>query len=182
MAYVPHSTQLGRPPIASTLAESAAGALPLGRGIPGPNLGDIIRAEDPVYGVGEFIYLRGCAGTVVGSVVTYDAANAGNTGPGWTTALLGAVANQGRPVAVAMSANLAGFDGWYQIAGSAVVAAAAVLAAGASVFAAGAGQLTSTVAAGMQVLNAKSTVAAGTPAAGQAIVQIDRPFMQGQIT
>ena len=70
MASVPHTAQLGRPAIASTLPATAAGALPLGRGIPGMNAGDIIRAEDPVYGTGEFIYLLGVAGTVVCSVVT----------------------------------------------------------------------------------------------------------------
>ena len=57
------------------------------------------------------------------------------------------------------------------------------LAAGASVFAsATAGALTSTAGAGLQVLNAKSDTATGTPAANQAVIEINRPFMQGQIT
>ena len=82
-----------------------------------------------------------------------------------------------------MSANVAGQWGWYQIAGAAVVATNGTLAAGASVFAsATAGALTSTAGAGLQVLNAKSDTATGTPAANQAVIEINRPFMQGQIT
>jgi hypothetical protein len=36
-------------------------------------LGTIVRASDPTYGEGEFIYLLGVASTAIGSVVTYDA-------------------------------------------------------------------------------------------------------------
>ena len=36
-------------------------------------LGTIVRAKDPTYGEGEFIYLLGVASTVVGSCVTYNA-------------------------------------------------------------------------------------------------------------
>ncbi|TMJ36273.1 MAG: hypothetical protein E6G87_10650, partial [Alphaproteobacteria bacterium] len=62
-------------------------------------LGTIVRAKDPTYGAGEFIYLAGVASTVVGSLVTYDE----NLG---TTALAPATGGKG-PVAVAMSANVA---------------------------------------------------------------------------
>ena len=57
------------------------------------------------------------------------------------------------------------------------------LAAGpAPVYLAGAGQLTSTAAAGRQVLGAVNVTATGTPAAGLAVVEINRPNAQGQIT
>ncbi|TPK70201.1 hypothetical protein FJ930_19735 [Mesorhizobium sp. B2-4-15] len=181
MAYVPHTPYLGLPPIASTIAAPAAGALPLGRGSPGPFLGDIITAQDPVYGVGEFIYLLGVVGTVVGSLVTFDGANAGT--PTWQTALAPSTANLNAPLAVAMSANVAGQYGWYQLFGSAVVATNGTLAAaGAPVYLAGTGQVTSTQAAGKQVVNARSETATGTPAAGLAVVKINYPFAQGQIT
>ena len=35
-------------------------------------LGTVIRAEDPTYGIGEFIYLLGVASTTVGAIVTYN--------------------------------------------------------------------------------------------------------------
>lgn len=66
-----------------------------------------VKAFDPVFGEGEFIYLTGVASTAIGDVVTWD--SAGQT----SRALVG---TRG-PVAIAMSANLAGFRGWYQVRG-----------------------------------------------------------------
>jgi hypothetical protein len=71
-------------------------------------LGTIVQAEDPTYGVGEFIYLTGVASTVVGSWVGYFPA---------TGATILATANGTYPLAVAMSANVASQYGWYQISG-----------------------------------------------------------------
>jgi hypothetical protein len=80
-------------------------------------LGLVIQARDPSLGVGEFIYLKGVASTVVGSIVNYD--------DGYQTALdTSAVAGPSRPLAVAMSANVANQYGWYQISGLAVAAKA----------------------------------------------------------
>jgi hypothetical protein len=76
-------------------------------------LGTIVRAVDPTYGEGEFIYLQGIGSTVVGSIVNYDA--------NWVTALHSTALDKPRPLAVAMSANVASQYGWYQIAGQAVV-------------------------------------------------------------
>ena len=175
MAYVVQDAQLGTPPIASSLLASTAA----GRSTPG-KLGDIVKAVDPVYGVGEFIYLLGVAATVVGSVVTYDGASSGT--PTFQTALAPSTAGLDQPLAVAMSANVANQYGWYQISGSAVVATNGTLAAGPGpVYLAGSGQVTSTQANGKQVLNARNETATGTPAANQAVVKINRPFAQGQI-
>ena len=149
---------------------------------PPNNLGQIVRAIDPVYGAGEFICLQGVASTVVGSIVSWAGVNSTATQT-WQTALAAATANQGQPLAVAMAATLAGQYGWYQIQGNAVVATNGTLAAGpGKVFLAGSGQVTSSAAAGAEVLNAINVSATGTPAAGLAIVSIDRPFAQGQIT
>jgi len=176
MTYVVQDAQLGTPPIASTLSPSTAA----GRSTPW-KLGDIVKAVDPVYGVGEFIYLLGVAATVVGSVVTYDGANAGV--PTFQSALAPSTANLDEPLAVAMAATGAGQYGWYQISGSAVVATNGTLVAGPGpVYLAGNGQVTSTAAAGKQVMNARNETATGTPAANQAVVKINRPFAQGAIT
>jgi hypothetical protein len=149
-------------------------------------LGTIIRAYDGVYGEGEFIYLLGVVSTVVGSLVVW----AGSTGtipagvPTFQTALCPATANLGQPVAVAMSANVAGQWGWYQITGNAVVAENGTFTAGAAVFltSATAGVVTTSVAAGKQIMNARSVIADGQPAAGFGVMYIDRPFVEGQIT
>ena len=80
------------------------------------NLGKVIRAKDPTYGEAEFIYLLGAANTVVGSAVTYVVSTGATT-----LSTTSGVVNGGAPLAVAMSANIAGQYGWYQISGDAVV-------------------------------------------------------------
>lgn len=72
-------------------------------------LGTIVRAVDPTYGQGEFIYLQGIASTVVGSVVEYNNS--------YVTALNTIALETPVPLAVAMSACVAGEFGWYQISG-----------------------------------------------------------------
>lgn len=131
-------------------------------------LGTIVRATDPVYGAGEFIYLEGVASTAVGSWVTYNADD-------FSTTLL--TANASGPVAVAMSANVANQYGWYQIQGKAVGAALADYADNALVYAtATAGSIDDAVVAGDRVKNAKGASAIGTPSAGLAEFEIHRPF------
>ena len=76
-------------------------------------LGRINRGVDDSLGGGEFIYLKGVASTVVGSVVRYD--------DSFQTALDTGALNTPWPVAVAMSANVASQYGWYQIAGIATM-------------------------------------------------------------
>jgi hypothetical protein len=76
-------------------------------------LGTIVTAYSATLGGGEFIYLRGVASTVVGSIVNYD--------DNFLTALdTTATAGPSRPLAVAMSANVVDRYGWYQISGMAV--------------------------------------------------------------
>ena len=77
-------------------------------------LGTLVWAEDPTYGGGQFVYLKGVASTAVGDVVTIATGH---------TTVRGVAAGRGR-VAVAMSANVANQYGWYQVAGEAVVNAA----------------------------------------------------------
>jgi hypothetical protein len=101
MAFRITSNLVGCQPIADT---STVQAHPLGT---------IVTAVDGTLGGGEFIYLKGVASTVVGSIVNYD--------DNYQTALdTSATAGPSRPLAVAMSANVANAYGWYQISGLAV--------------------------------------------------------------
>jgi len=129
------------------------------------------------YGAGEFMYLKGVASTIVGSLVTYDPLN-------HTTTLAPNTANLNNPVAVAMGASVAGQWGWYQIGGVAVIKKTGVpVSPGVNVFLSGtAGRIKSTTATGKQIVNAKA-VNAATVAAGTSTVPvlINRPHAQGQI-
>lgn len=132
-------------------------------------IGKIIRAKDPTYGEGEFIYLAGVASTAVGSWVTYNLDDG-------STALLAADAIG--PVAVAMSANVASQFGWYQISGKAVGKALTGFVDNANVYGtATAGSIDDAVVSGDRVKNAKGASAVGTPSTGLAEFEISRPFV-----
>lgn len=137
-------------------------------------LGTIVRATDPTYGEGEFIYLLGVASTAVGSVVTYEAS-------GYQTALAPVGSNLPKPVAIAMSANVASQYGWYQISGRAVAKKTSGVAIGAA--AAVGVKTTGLIAAtgtGKEVQGA-ITVAVSTASTSVTLL-INRPHMQGRIT
>ncbi len=132
-------------------------------------LGTRVRATDPTYGEGEFIYLKGLASTAVGSWVTY------NQDDNSTTLL---AANAIGPVAVAMSACVANEYGWYQIFGKAVGKALANYADNGLVYAtATAGSVDDAVVAGDRVKLALGASAVGTPSTGLAEFEIEYPFM-----
>lgn len=97
--------------MAFTVAENALIGQPINEAstVQRHALGTIIRAKDPTYGAGEFIYLKGVGSTVVGDWVGYSPA-LGTT--------VRAVANGNYPLAVAMAAcNTTTKFGWYQISG-----------------------------------------------------------------
>lgn len=132
-------------------------------------LGTIVVADDPTYGAGEFIYLKGVASTVVGSWVTY------NMDDGSTTLL---AANAIGPVAIAMSINVASQYGWYQIQGKAVGKVLAAFADNGNVYAtATAGSIDDAIVAGDRVKGAVGASAIDTPSTGLAEMEIARPFM-----
>lgn len=132
-------------------------------------LGTIVRATDPTYGSGEFIYLLGLAATAVGTWVTFNADD-------YSTTLL--AANAIGPVAVAMSANVASQYGWYQISGKAIGKALASYADNGLVYAtATAGSIDDAVVAGDRVKNALGASAVDTPSTGLAEFEIQRPWM-----
>lgn len=140
-------------------------------------LGTRIKAMDSAstaYGVGEFIYLKGVASTVVGSVVTYNQDD-------HSTALL--AANAIGPVAVAMSICVASNFGWYQIHGKAVGKVLASFADNANCYAtATAGSMDDAVVAGDLVKNCKGASAIDTPSTGLAELEIQYPFMDDGLT
>lgn len=132
-------------------------------------LGTIVRAVDPVYGAGEFIYLLGVASTAIGTWVTY------NPDDFSTTRL---AANAIGPVAIAMSANVASQYGWYQIQGKAIGLCLAGFVDNANVYAtATAGSVDDAVVAGDRVKGAVGASAIGTPSGSFAEFEIARPFM-----
>lgn len=135
---------------------------------------------DSVYGGGKFIYLKGVASTVVGSLVTWDTSE---TTPTYQTALAAATANAGQQFAVAMAAVLAGQFGWYQVNGIAIVATNGTATAGAVVYVSTtAGQITTAAQATKAINNMRTKTATGTPAVGQCIVQMAYPFGEGVVT
>ena len=162
MAYTIMNPILGYPKIAATSTAPWTGG-----GTALPPLGTIVQANDPTYGAGEFIFLAGVASTVVGSAVVYNTDD-------FSTILT--VADVIGPVAIAMSANINGQYGWYQISGKAVVKTGTVVD-NANVYTTSTpGQLDDAVVAGDRIKNAKFASANGTPSAGLAECEIARPF------
>lgn len=132
-------------------------------------LGSILHAYDPVYGDGEFIYLKGVASTVVGSAVVYN--------PDDFSTTLTVLASVGA-VAVAMSINVAGQYGWYQIQGKGIVKAATVVDDGNVYVTATAGVLDDGVVANTRVQGAKF---ASADSGGLAEIELWRPWVQAAV-
>ena len=132
-------------------------------------LGTRIKAEHPTYGVGEFIYLAGVASTAVGNAVVYSALDHSTTR---------VQANGIGPVAFATAATVAAKYGWYQIYGTTINTVAASFADNAAVYlTATAGVLDDAVVAGDRVKGARGASAIDTPATGQALLEIQYPFV-----
>ena len=137
-------------------------------------LGTIVRAFHATLGQGEFVYLTGVAGTAAGLVVTFN----DSTG---VTGLAPNTANLGKPVAVAMSANIVTTTyGWYQIAGSATVLKTAVkvdpAVATKVTISATSGRVMQTSAAGKVILGAVfDTATTVTSTTSTAVVTLNRP-------
>lgn len=141
-------------------------------------VGTIVKAVDPTYGEGEFIYLKGCASTVVGSVVNYN-------GITYLTALGYIGENVAGPMAFAMSANIASQWGWYQIGGYAIASksCAVSFAAGAKVAVSTSTGLAVATISGNEIEGAVvATVASATAGRTTVALMVNRPSMQGRVT
>lgn len=157
-------------------SHGALGHQPIAQNSPVQNhpLGTIVQAYDPVYGGGEFIYLKGVANTALGSWVNF-----------WTddgsTALLATSITA--PVAVAMAPTVADEFGWYQITGKAVGKAGAGFADNALVWvmAATPGSVDDSDVAGDRVHGATGASAVDTPSTGLAEFEIHRPYTNDEV-
>ena len=155
MAYTITSTLVGAQSIAGTDT------------VQNHPLGTAVKAKDPLYGEGEFIYLKGLAATAVGDAVVY------NSYTGVTTRL---VAGGKGELSWAMSANLSGSFGWYQISGSVVANVAAGFTAATDLYAtATAGVIAVAVVAGDLIAGGVGVTAIGTPSATTAVLTVSRP-------
>lgn len=141
-------------------------------------LGLQVDAVDPVNGGGRFVYLKGVASTVVGSLVTWDGAA---SAPAFQTVLAGTTANAGQQLAVATAALVAGTFGWYQIVGVAIVATNGTQIVSSKCWSAGSGAVTSTATTGTGINGIRTLTATGTPAANQCLAQIDHPSLEGYV-
>jgi hypothetical protein len=155
---------------ASSVSSGSTTTIPTPPAVPG----QIVKGFDPVYGMGEFILLKGVASTAVGSLVIYNTTS-------YTTTLCPVTANLGSPVAISMTANTSSSNwSYYQIEGVAVVAKSAVgLASNVAIGVSSIGKV-GTSASGKQILGARtanSTVSATTTV--QLI--LNRPHLQGRI-
>lgn len=130
-------------------------------------LGTRMKAQDPTYGPGEFIYLKGVASTAIGSVVLFNLDD-------WSTSL--ATANDKGPIAVAMSANVADQYGWYQIYGKGVAKVLASFADNGDCYlTATAGSVDDADVAGDFIRGMKGASAIDTPSTGLAEVELAYP-------
>lgn len=143
-------------------------------------LGTIVKAVDTgsnAYGEGEFIYLLGVGSTVVGSVVTYDLSTR-------QTVLCAVAGGIARPVAIAMSANVASQYGWYQIGGIAVASKLSTVsvATGLAVGVLSTGTVAGTASL-KEIFGAVfAAVCSATSGGILARISINRPHKQGRIS
>lgn len=136
-------------------------------------LGTIVTAKDidgsTDYGVGEFVYAKGVASTVVGSAALIDA-------NGFTTSL--ATADDTGMIGCSMSANVANQYGWYQVSGLGVVKGLASLADNKACFLTGtAGSVDDAEVAGDLIYGMTTASALDTPSSGLALVNLVRPHV-----
>jgi hypothetical protein len=139
--------------------------------------GQIVKGFDPVYGMGEFILLKGVASTAVGSLVIFNTTN-------YTTTLCPVTANLGQPVAISMTANTSSSNwSWYQIEGVAIVAkSAVVLAANVAIAVSSTGKVGAN-SSGKQILGARTANTASVASATTTVqVILNRPHLQGRTT
>ena len=159
MAYAFTDPKVGMQPIAATST------------VQNHPIGTCVRAFDPTYGEAEFIYLKGAASTAVGELVIYDT---------YANTTKRAVAGDRGPCAWAMSANVANQYGWYQVKGAVAGKVAAAFAAGGNVYlTATAGTIANAAVIGDKVDGARGKTAIDTPSTGLAVLQIDRPSLNG---
>ena len=158
---------------ASSVSSGSTTTIPTPPAVPG----QIVKGFDPVYGMGEFILLKGVASTAVGSLVIFNTTS-------YTTTLCPVTANLGSPVAISMTANTSSSNwSWYQIEGVAIVAkSAVVLAANVAIAVSSTGKVGAN-SSGKQILGARTANTASVASATTTVqVILNRPHLQGRTT
>lgn len=153
---------------------------------------EVIRGYDGALGGGEFMYAQAGATLTKGAIVQFNGSlsatgNVVNTAVAWT-----GTANGGDILGVAMVGLTTGQWGWFQVGGNAIANVSGTPTANAPVYWQAAGVVSGTAVAGKQVEGAKFattngvTLGAGSTAtvlpSTQAVITINRPSSQGQIT
>ena len=173
--FKPVTEIVGVPPINTSLLPGNGGTPQVAGGgwQPLSQLGQVIKAYDPNFGTGEFIYLLGLLATVAGDLVIYD--------EGAASATTRAITTSRGPCAIAMADNVAGQYGWYQVSGAGLVNSAAnAVAANAPIYAtATPGAVDDAVVAAAKVDGMVSKAANGATLATFTRVQLNRPSMGG---
>lgn len=184
MAYVFSDNVLGNSVSITDITTIAPGVAGLPTTAYEPQLGEIRKAWDTTLGAAEFIYLKIPASSTfaVGNIVQW-------TGTDYSAALLPVLATSKNtlaplavcPVAVASSSSVQ--YGWFQVQGIASVLKTAVATtANTVIYASGTtGRFKVLTSAGGQILNAR-VLNAVTSTTSTALVYLNRPCMQGQIT
>lgn len=175
MAYVITDPRLGLPNIAA-ISDSSTPAVPVGT---------IVRAQDPVYGGGEFIYLPGVASNTVGALVAFIQGSGQNTGNN-TVSMNPNTKDTARPLAVSMAANTSATKySWYAIQGVVPVkkTATKVNVNVALYQSATTGRVMATVASGgLQIIGVRAVPTASVlSATSTVLVELNRPHMQGVV-
>lgn len=126
--------------------------------------GYIISAQDPTYGQGEFVYVKGVASGAAGLVVTVDRYTGATA--------LGAARGKGVLGVLVAALDATTKYGWAQIGGTAAVQVGGTAVAGAVAYLAAAAKLDDAVVAGDIVYGATFATANGTPVANWALVSM----------
>jgi hypothetical protein len=138
-------------------------------------IGTVTIGRSPIYGEGEFIYLKGVASNFAGALGTY----VGSAGA-FALSTTSGVATGGAPMAVSMSTATASQWGWFQISGDALMYKTAVKfdpASGQRVYlSATAGRVMQTSVAGRQIIGARfAATATVTSTTSTVVVTLNRP-------
>lgn len=167
MAFIMNDSRIGMKPIGEAVVASS---------VTTPHRpGTIVRAVDPVLGEAEFMWGLGTNGVLESDMVVLD------TRQGAVMPRSGVASNTSGAVGVAAVTSAGGFSryGWFQISGAAVVRSAVVVAGANAYTSATPGQIDDAVVAAKKIDNLRLKTADGTPSAGLAVVQLNRPSVNG---
>lgn len=182
MRYTPVEPYLGARPIQNFFnpADDVPAALGLGAPVLAMPNGITIKAFDPFFGGGEFMYVR-ANGTINAFEVVQlaPAFNAGENRYRFEATQCATAANTGRMVGVAMRAMTAGQYGWVCVGGLFPVSTAASIAAGTAIgISATTAGLAAANSAGRQILNANVAAPATTTVVKNANVTAGSPILR----